>query len=66
MAEPVVLYDEADGVAFVTINRPAKKNTLTKLYLCLRDLEPRIEMDEELRRKALKPLERMLSIATGA
>src|SRR5262245_24660301 len=29
MAEPVVLYDETDGVAFVTINRPEKKNTLT-------------------------------------
>jgi enoyl-CoA hydratase len=29
MAEPVVLYEEADGVAFVTINRPEKRNTLT-------------------------------------
>ncbi|MCP4547973.1 MAG: quinolinate synthase NadA [bacterium] len=37
-------------------------NTLEKLYLCLRDLEPRIEMDEELRLAALKPLERMLAL----
>src|SRR3954449_5352715 len=33
MAEPradsTVLYDETDGVAFVTINRPEKRNTLT-------------------------------------
>jgi len=37
-------------------------NTLEKLYLCLRDLEPRIEMDEDLRLKALAPLERMMAL----
>ncbi|WP_448586464.1 quinolinate synthase NadA [Thermaurantiacus sp.] len=40
-------------------------NTLEKLYLALRDLEPRIEIAEELRRRALLPLERMLAIASG-
>jgi len=39
-----------------------KLNTLEKLYLCLRDLEPRLEMDEALRRRALLPLERMLAV----
>ncbi|MBN2170540.1 MAG: quinolinate synthase NadA [Candidatus Krumholzibacteriota bacterium] len=39
-----------------------KRNTLEKLYLCLRDLAPRIEMDEDLRRRALAPLERMLAL----
>ena len=39
-----------------------KLNTMEKLYLCLRDLEPRIEMDEDLRRRALLPLERMLAL----
>lgn len=39
-----------------------KLNTMEKLYLCLRDLEPRIELDEELRLAALKPIERMLSL----
>jgi quinolinate synthase len=39
-----------------------KRNTLEKVYLALRDLQPRIELDEELRRKALVPLERMLSL----
>jgi len=39
-----------------------KLNTLEKLYLCLRDVEPRIEMDEALRRAALAPLERMLAL----
>lgn len=37
-------------------------NTLEKSYLALRDLEPRIELDEDLRQRALVPLERMLSI----
>jgi quinolinate synthase len=38
-------------------------NTMEKLYLCLRDLEPRIELDEELRLKALAPIERMLELS---
>lgn len=39
-----------------------KLNTLEKLYLCLRDLEPRIELDESLRQRALAPIERMLAL----
>jgi quinolinate synthase len=38
-------------------------NTLEKLYLCLRDLSPRLEMPEELRRAAAKPIERMLALS---
>ena len=41
-------------------------NTLEKLYLALRDLEPRVEMDETLRLAARKPLERMLEMAGGS
>lgn len=37
-------------------------NTLEKLHRCLRDLAPRIEMDETLRRAALAPLKRMLEM----
>ncbi len=40
-----------------------KKNTLEKIYLALRDLRPRIEMPEALRRRALVPLERMLALS---
>jgi quinolinate synthase len=40
-------------------------NTLEKLYISLRDLEPRIEMDEDLRLAAKKPLDRMLEMASN-
>jgi quinolinate synthase len=38
-------------------------NTLEKLYVALRDLSPQIEMSEELRVAALKPIERMLALS---
>ncbi len=37
-------------------------NTLEKVHKSLRDLEPEITMDEELRLKALRPLERMMAL----
>jgi quinolinate synthase len=42
-----------------------RRNTLEKLYLCLRDLKPTLEMDEELRLAAKKPLDRMMEQSTG-
>ena len=30
MPEPVVLYEERGGIAIITLNRPAKMNTLTE------------------------------------
>jgi quinolinate synthase len=38
-------------------------NTLEKLYVCLRDLSPRLEMPEALRAAAAKPIERMLALS---
>jgi len=40
-----------------------KRNTLEKLYLCLRDLKPRLEMDAATMEAARKPIERMLSLS---
>ncbi len=40
-----------------------KRNTLEKLYLCMRDRRPALEMDEELRRAALRPIRRMLEMS---
>src|SRR5688500_4807605 len=38
-------------------------NTLAKLYVALRDLEPRIELSDDLMARARVPLERMLEMA---
>jgi quinolinate synthase len=40
-----------------------KKNTLEKVYLALRDLEPRIEMSAELIERARTPIDRMLALS---
>jgi quinolinate synthase len=40
-----------------------KKNTLEKVYLSLRDLEPRIEMSADLLERARLPIERMLALS---
>jgi quinolinate synthase len=42
-----------------------RRNTMEKLYLCLRDLTPTIEMDEALRLAAKKPIDKMLEMSTG-
>ena len=40
-----------------------KLNTLEKLYLCLKNEEPEIKVDENIRIKAVKSIERMLEIS---
>jgi len=40
-----------------------RKNTLEKVYLSLRDLEPRLEMNEALLRAARVPIDRMLELS---
>ncbi len=40
-----------------------KMNTLEKLYLCLKNEEPEILLDENIRQQAAKPIERMLEIS---
>lgn len=40
-----------------------KLNTLEKLYLCMEYETPEIQMDEELRKAARKPIDRMLEIS---
>ena len=41
-------------------------NTLEKLYVSLRDLSPRIEIEETLRLEAKRSLDRMLEMASGS
>lgn len=40
-----------------------RRNTLEKLYLCLRDLSPRLEMRADLIEAARKPIEKMLAMS---
>jgi len=40
-----------------------KMNTLEKVYNCMADLQPRIELDQETIRRARLPIERMLEIS---
>ena len=40
-----------------------RMNTLENLWKCLETLEPKIEMDENLRVKALAPIQRMLEMS---
>ena len=55
----------ADGNCNCNICPYMALNTLEKLYLALRDLKPRIEIDEPLRLAAKKSLDRMLELASG-
>jgi quinolinate synthase len=43
-----------------------KLNTLEKVYLCMRDRRPDIVLPENLRLRALKPVQRMLAISASA
>jgi quinolinate synthase len=38
-------------------------NTMEKLYLCLRDLSPQVDVPADIRERALKPIERMLEMS---
>lgn len=55
----------ADGNCNCNICPYMALNTMEKLYLALRDLEPRVEIEEGLRVRAKKSLDRMLEMAAG-
>src|SRR5690606_36688017 len=55
----------ADGNCNCNICPYMALNTMEKLDAALRDLSPRIEIEESLRLAANKPLDRMLDMASG-
>ncbi|MCA0903960.1 quinolinate synthase NadA [Qipengyuania aquimaris] len=55
----------ADGNCSCNICPYMALNTMEKMYACLRDLEPRIEIEEGLRLKARQSLDKMLEMASG-
>jgi quinolinate synthase len=40
-----------------------KLNTLEKIYNCLKNGKPAVEVDPEIAREAVKPIERMLELS---
>lgn len=54
----------ADGNCACNICPYMALNTMEKLYLALRDLQPQIELDESVRLAAKKSLDRMLEMAS--
>jgi quinolinate synthase len=55
----------ADGNCNCNICPYMALNTMEKLYVALRDLEPRIEIEEGLRLQAKRSLDAMLALASG-
>ncbi|HNW17202.1 MAG TPA: quinolinate synthase NadA [Sphingorhabdus lacus] len=55
----------ADGNCACNICPYMALNTMEKLYFALRDLQPQIELDEEVRLAAKRSLDRMLEMASG-
>lgn len=57
---PALVYDDTCNCSECFF---MKRNTLEKLYLCMKYELPEITMDEELRLKALVPIEKMLELS---
>ena len=57
---PALVFDESCNCSECFY---MKRNTLEKLYLCMKYELPEITMNEELRLKALKPIEAMLELS---
>ncbi|MEC5157828.1 quinolinate synthase NadA [Chryseobacterium sp. MP_3.2] len=57
---PALVYDESCNCSECFY---MKRNTMEKLYLCMKYELPEILIDEELRLKALKPIEAMLELS---
>lgn len=57
---PALVFDESCNCSECFF---MKRNTMEKLYLCMKYELPEITMDEELRQKALIPIEKMLQLS---
>jgi len=64
--EKTFLVAPSDETCSCNDCRYMKMNTLEKLYQCMLTREPEIIVEEELAKRALKPLERMLVISRQA
>jgi quinolinate synthase len=62
---PEIPSEEANGTVSCGCNecQYMKLNTLQKVYDCLKNESPAIEIDPEIAREAVKPIERMLELS---
>lgn len=60
MLIPALVYDDSCNCSECFF---MKRNTMEKLYLCMKYELPAIEIEEELRLRALKPIEKMLELS---
>ena len=50
MADEIVLFEKADGVGLITMNRPGVKNSLSlEVFRTLNDILDRVTRDDEVR-----------------
>ena len=65
IANPQKTYIEVPGIDGCSCNECPymRLNTLGKVLNCLKDMEPKLEMDEEIRSNAYKPIKRMLDMS---
>ncbi|MCC6215653.1 MAG: quinolinate synthase NadA [Polyangiaceae bacterium] len=61
--EKVFIAAPPDGTCACNQCPYMRLNTPEKVYLALRDLQPRLELDEALRRRAQVPIDRMLALS---
>lgn len=52
-----------DSASSCNVCKYMRMNTLEKLYLCMRDEKPAVEVDEAIRERAVKPILRMLEMS---
>jgi quinolinate synthase len=62
---PEVPLEEANGTVSCGCNecQYMKMNTLEKVYNCLKTESPQIEIDPQIAKEAVKPIERMLELS---
>lgn len=59
---PALVFDESCNCSECFY---MKRNTMEKLYLCMKYELPEIEIEEELRLKAIRPIEKMLEMSVN-
>jgi len=64
LKDPLKTYIDVPGIDGCSCNECPymRMNTLEKVYKCLKEMNPELNMDEKIRSMAYKPMKRMLPI----